>query len=103
MSKIQASVPVTMHPLTSAWQHPLYGGLQDHPKMVVLGAEVMFFVLRTLCLLGKAPELISQTICSKILEAVDPPWGKYGSEVFPRAKGTLFGEDFKCLLTKSVE
>ncbi len=103
LAKIQASVLATMRPLTSAWQHLSDGGLKDEPDLLVPGAEVMSLVQRTLCMLGNASELISQTRRSKILEAVDPSWGKYGSDEFPSAKETLFGENFQSALTKRVE
>lgn len=57
----------------------------------------------TLCLLGKASELISQMRCIRILEVVDPSWSRYGSEEFPSSSDTLFGEGFQGKLSKKVE
>ena len=54
-------------------------------------------------MLGNASELISQTRCSKILEAVNPSWGKYGSGDFPSAKDTHFADNFQSTFTKWVE
>ena len=93
LSKIQSSVLAVMHPLTSAWQHLADGGLEDDPELLVPGTEVMSLVQCTLCMLGNASELISQTRRSKILEAVNPSWGKYGPGDFPSCQGhTLWGQ-----------
>ena len=39
----------------------------------------------------------------KILEAVDPSWGKVASDDFPSAQDILLGEDFQSSLTKRVK
>ena len=103
LSKIPSPVLAVVLPLTSAWQYLADGGLEDDPELLVPGTEVMSLVQRTLCMLGNASELISQTRRSKILEAVDPSWGKYGSGDLPSAKDTLFGDNFQSTLTKWVE
>lgn len=53
--------------------------------------------------MGNASELISQERRSKILEAVDSSWSKYGADHFPKARNTLFGDEFKATLTEKVE
>ena len=47
--------------------------------------------------------LISQTRQSKVLETVDRSWSKFGSDDFPSAKDTQFGEDFQSSLMSKVE
>ena len=103
LSKIQASVLASIRPLTSSWQTLVEEGLEEDSSMVVKASEVLSLVQRTLCLVGNASELISQTRRSKILEAIEPSWVKYGSDAFPSASGTLFGEEFQESLTKNVE
>ena len=71
--------------------------------MVVLGSEVLALLQHTLCLIGNASELISQTRWSKVLEAVDLSWSKFGSDDSPSAQDTLFGEEFQSSLTNKVE
>ena len=39
----------------------------------------------------------------KVLIAVDQSWGNFGSDDFPSAHDTLFGEDFQSSLIKRVE
>ena len=58
--------------------------------MVVPGSKVLTLLQRTLCMIGNASQLISQTRRSKILETVDRSWSKFGSDNFPSAKDTLF-------------
>ena len=103
LAKIQSAVLAIIRPLTSAWQHLIDGGIEDDPEMVVPGSEVLALLQRTLCMIGNASELISQTRRSKILETVDRSWSKFGSDDFPSAKDTLFGEDFQSSLTSKVE
>lgn len=103
LSKIQASVLASIRPLTSSWQTLVEEGLEEDLSMVVKASEVLSLVQCTLCLVGNASELISQTRHSKILEAIEPSWAKYGSDAFPSASGTLFGEDFQESLTKNME
>ena len=103
LSKIQAAILTTIRPLTSAWQSFVDGGLGQDPGLMVPATEVLSLVQRTLCLVGNSSELVSQIRRSKILEAGDPSWAKYGTDDFPSAKATLFGEEFQANLTKSVE
>ena len=103
LAKIQSAVLAIIRPLTSAWQHLIDGGIEDDTEMVVPGSEVLALLQRTLCMIGNASELISQTRRSKILETVDRSWSKFGSDDFPSAKDTLFGEDFQSSLTSKVE
>ena len=100
--KIQAAVLATIRPLTSAWQRLIDEGIEDDLEMVVPGSEVLALLQRTLCMLGNASELISQTRKSKILEAVDRSWSKFGSDDFPSVQDMLFGEDFQSSLTNKV-
>ena len=71
--------------------------------MMLPGSEVLTLIQCTLCLIGNASEFISQLRRSKILEAIDPSWNKYGSDTFPSAKETLFGDEFQSSLTQRVE
>ena len=103
LTKIQSAILASIRPLTSAWQHLMEGGLEEDPDMVVPGSEVLALVQRTLCMIGNASELVSQTRRSKILETVEPSWSKFGSDDFPSAKDTLFGEEFQSSLTTRVE
>ena len=103
VSKIQAAILATIRPLTSAWQSFVDGGLGQDPGLMVPAKEVLSLVQHTLCLVGNSSELVSQIRRSKILEAGDPSWVKYGTDDFPSAKATLFGEEFQANLIKSVE
>ena len=69
----------------------------------VPAAEVLRLCQRTLCLVGNASERISRERRSKILGAIDPAWDKYGSDCYPKAWKTLFGEDLKSALVDKVE
>ena len=91
-----------MQPFTSAWQQLEECRLKEDPDLLVPAVEVLAVVQRTLCLLGNASELISQTRHTKILEAVDPSWSRYGTDEFPYASSTLFGEEFQETLSKKV-
>jgi hypothetical protein len=77
------------------------GGLEE--DLEVPAAEVLSLCQRTHCLVGNASELVSQERCTKILDAIDPSWAKYGSESFPKAGKSLFGDDFKSTLADRVE
>ena len=103
LSKIQASVLGTVRPLSTAWRHLVEGGVEQDPEMVVQASEVMSMIQCTLCLLGNSVELISESRRGKILEAIDPSWVKYSSEVTPKTKSVLFGKEFQKSLTKKVE
>ena len=103
LSKIQAAILATIHPLTSAWQSFVDGGLEQDPGLMVPATEVLSLVQHTLCLVGNSSELVSQIRRSKILGAGYPSWAKYGTDDFPSAKATLFGEEFQANLTNSVK
>ena len=103
LSKIQAAILASIRPLTSAWQHLIDEGLEEDPTMLVPGEEVVSLIQHTTCLIGNAAELTSQMRRVKILEAVDPSWGKFASNDFPSAQDTLFGEDFQSSLTNRVK
>ena len=71
--------------------------------MVVPGSEVLTLVQCTLCMIGNASELISQTRRSKILDTVDPSWSKFGEDSYSSEQDTQFGESFQSSLTTRVE
>ena len=48
-------------------------------------------------------ELISQTRRSKILDAIDPSWSKFGEDSYTSVHDTLFRESFQPSLTTKVE
>ena len=48
--------------------------------MVVPGSEVLTLIQCTLCMIGNASELISQTRWSKTLDKIDPSWSKFGGD-----------------------
>ena len=54
LSKIQSAILASIWPLTSAWQRLTEEGLEEEPDMLVLGAEVLSLIQRTICLIGKA-------------------------------------------------
>ena len=103
MAKIQSAVLASIRPLTSAWQLLLDAGLEEDPQMVVPGSEVLTLIQCTLCMIGNASELISQTRRSKILDAIDPSWSKFGEDSYASVHNTLFGESFQSSLTTMVE
>lgn len=45
----------------SAWQLLLDNGLENDPEMVVLASEVLTLIQCSLCMIGNASELVSQT------------------------------------------
>ena len=59
--------------------------------------------MQTLCLIGNASELTSQTRRAHILKAIDTSWSKFGSDKFDSATDTLFGDNFQESLSKRVE
>ena len=103
LSKIQSAILAGVRPLTSAWQLLLDNGLENDLEMVVPASEVLTLIQCSLCMIGNASELVSQTRRSKILTAIDPSWSKFGEGDFPSAKDTLFGEEFQASLTTRVE
>ena len=103
LAKIQSAVLASIRPLTSAWQLLLDAGLEEDPQMVVPGSEVLTLIQCTLCMIGNASELISQTRRSKILDAIDPSWSKFGEDSYASVHNTLFGESFQSSLTTKVE
>ena len=103
LSRIQGAVLATARPLASAWKHLIEGGLAEDLAMVVPGKEVFALVQQTLCLVGNTSELITGTRRSKILEAIDGSWSKFGNDKFPSAKDTIFGGEFQSTLTSKVE
>ena len=103
LAKIQSAVLASIRPLTSAWQLLLDAGLEEDPQMVVPGSEVLTLVQCTLCMIGNASELISQTRRSKILDTIDPSWSKFGEDSYSSVQDTLFGESFQSSLTTRVE
>ena len=74
----------------------------EESEMVLPASEVLSLIQHTICLIGNAPELISQCKCSKILESIDSSWSRYGSDIFPTDMHNLFGDDFQAYLTKAV-
>lgn len=66
-------------------------------------AEVLAMIQCTIFLLGNASELISQTRCAKILEAVNSSWARYCSEEFTSSSNTLFDKECQNTLSKKVE
>ena len=103
LAKIQSAILAGIRPLTSAWQLLLDNGLEKDPEMVVPASEVLTLIQCSLCMIGNASELVSQTRRSRILETIDHSWSKFGEGDFPSAKDTLFGEEFQASLTKMVE
>ena len=70
--------------------------------MMVPAREVLAVIQHSLCLVGNASEGISQTRRTKILEAINKSWGKYGADKF-KSSDTLFGKEFQSSLTDRVE
>ena len=103
LAKIQSAILASIRPLTSAWQLLLEAGLPENPQMTVPAEEVTTLIQCTLCMIGNASELVSQTRRSKILETIDPSWSKFGEDPFPTAHDTLFGDAFQSSLTTRVE
>ena len=103
LAKIQSAILAGVRPLTSAWQLLLDNGLENDPEMVVPASEVLTLIQCSLCMIGNASELVSQTRRSKILNTIDQSWSKFGEGDFPSAKDTLFGEEFQASLTTKVE
>ena len=61
LAKIQAAVlPFASSPQPGN-TYVIEDGIEDDPEMVVPGSEVLALLQRTLCLIGNASELISQT------------------------------------------
>ena len=103
LTKIQSAVLASVRPVISAWQGLIEGGIDEDPEMSVPAVEVLSLCQRTICLVGNASELISQERRSKVLEAIDTTWSKYGAKQYPEAGKMLFGEGFKATLTEKVE
>ena len=78
-------------------------GMDKDAEMTVSASKVLSFCQRTLCLVGNASELISHERCSKVLEAIDPSWAKYGADNYPKAGNHLFGDSFKTAFNDKVE
>ena len=103
LSKLQTAVLAITRPLSSAWLQLVEEGQEEEPNMLLPASEVLMLIQCTLCLVGNASELISQTRRAKILEQIDQSWSKYGSDSFPSSQDSLFGDEFQSTLTKKVE
>lgn len=102
LMKIQTAVLACIRPLTSAWQELLEEGLEKDTTMLLPATEVLAVIQRSLCLIGNASGYISQTRRARILEAIEPSWGKFAKDEF-KSSDTLFGKDFQSSLTDKVE
>ena len=60
LAKVQSAILASVRPLTSAWQL-LVDGVEDDPEMTVPASEVLTMIQCTLCMIGNASELVSQT------------------------------------------
>ena len=103
LTKLQTVVLAIARPLSSAWLQLVEKGQEEEPNMLLPASEVMMLIQCSLCLVGNASELISQTRRVKILEQIDRSWSKYGTDPFPSPQGTLFGDEFQETLIKKVE
>ena len=103
LTRIQTAILAILRPLTAAWRDLLDAGLKDNPDIAVPATEALSLIQRTICLVGNASELTSQSRREKILTAIDPSWSKFSSEEFSTKKNTLFGEEFQSKLTSMVE
>ena len=72
---------VALTPLTSATTNSWW-----NPEMVVPRSEMLTLLQDTLCMIGNV--------------TVDRSWSKFGSDDFPSAKDTQFGEDFQSSLMR---
>ena len=70
--------------------------------MMVPAREVLAVIQHSLCLVENASEYISQTRRTKILEAIDKSWDKFGTDQY-RSSDTLFRKVFQSSLTDRVE
>ena len=102
LMKIQTAVLACIRPLTLAWQELLDEGLEETAEMMVPAREVLALIQCSLCLVGNASECVSQTRRTKILEAIDKSWGKFGTDEYGSGV-TLFGKEFQSSLTDRVE
>lgn len=85
-----------------AWQELLETGLERDTSMVLPTTQVLAVIQRSLCLIGNASEFLSQTRRAKILEAIEPTWGRYVADDF-KTEDTLFRKAFQASLASRVE
>ena len=102
LMKIQIAMLACIPPLTSAWQQLLEEGLAKNAEMMVPAREVLAVIQCSLCLVGNASEYVSQTRRTKILEAIDKSWSKFGTDEY-RSSNTLFGKKFQTSLSDRAE
>jgi len=89
--------------LASAWNSLLQNVADMDTDMLVLVSELITMIQQTVCLIGNASEVISQTRRATILETLDASWSKYEQEDFLDSKECLFGKAFQQTLTSKVE
>ena len=103
LTKIQAAILSCVRPLSAAWQELLEMGLEEDQGMQVPATQVLTLIQCTLCMVGNASELVSQTRRAKVLEAADKSWTRFAETDNPPGEGVLFGEEFRSELSKKVE
>lgn len=101
--KIQSATLAAAHPLISAWSNLLQEVVKGNTGMLVPATEVLAMVPRSLCLIGNASELIFQTRPSRVVEAINPSWKRFGEDEFPSSQSTLLGDDFQTSQSSSME
>ena len=77
--------------------------MEDDLSIELPAAQVLTLIQCTLCMVGNASELVSQTRRAKILEVADKSWAKFAEAENPPSEGALFGEQFRSLISKKVE
>ena len=82
LAKVQTAVLAIARPVMSAWQGLLESGLGEDPGIHIPAEEVLSICQRTICLVGNASELIARERRTRILEAMDHAWVKYGSDPY---------------------
>lgn len=104
LTKIQAAILACARPLTNAWHEMVHEmDLEDDHNLQLPATQVLTLIQCTLCLVGNASELVSQTRRAKILEVADKSWAKFAETENPPGEGLLFGEEFRSEISKKVE
>ena len=103
LSKIQGTLLYAANPLTNLWSELINQKLTRDPNAAIPVADILDIIQRSLVLLGNANCLVSEARRENALESIHTSLKKYAKGDFSKAKGALFGEEFKDGLVKKVE
>ena len=103
LGTIQAALQQCAGPLLCLWSELIDNDLLKSEDSVINVNDILNVLQRTLVLLGKANELVSQARRCNILRVIDQGLEKYGKEPLSNNQEFMFGKEFCSQLKAQVE